>query len=153
MKIPPDCPYCKQPTVYKVSSDHLYSKDYGPVYECEPCKAWVGCHKTEDGTTPLGVPATQEIRRLRTIAHYFFDRLWAAKMKRDGCTKVEARTAAYKWLAAHLNIPVAECHMALMHDREQLERVIAICTERPLRKAPGMEAPDTPQQENSNEPA
>lgn len=127
MKAPPDCPYCGRPAVFQPTSAHLYSgQDWGPVYECAPCKAWVGCHKNGAGRQPLGVPANQATRELRKRAHAVFDPLWAAKMRRDGCSKSAARTAAYTWLAGHLGIPASECHISWMVD-ERLRQTIELC--------------------------
>ena len=46
------CLYCEQPATFRPTSSHVYARDYGPLWECRECKAWVGCHK---GTKqPLG---------------------------------------------------------------------------------------------------
>lgn len=38
------CWYCGNPTKL-VSSTSVYAKDYGLIYLCEPCEAWVGMHE------------------------------------------------------------------------------------------------------------
>lgn len=137
MKTPPDCPDCGRPAVFQPISAHLYSgQDWGPVYECVPCNAWVGCHK--NGKQPLGIPANQATRELRKRAHAVFDPLWAAKMHRDGCGKSAARSAAYKWLAGHLGIPARECHISWMTD-DHLKQIIRLCTRPDLWRKPSEE--------------
>lgn len=123
------CPYCGNPAEFWPSSERLYAADHGPVYICQPCQAWVGCHK---GTKqPLGGLADKELRHWRRSAHYGFDRLWSAKMRRDGCSKREARQAGYRWLAGQLGIEADDCHIG-MFDAETCKRVVKITDERML---------------------
>lgn len=122
------CPYCGEVVVFCPHSDHRYALDYGPIYECAPCRAWVGCHRAGsrgDGTLALGTVANAEDRSLRKRAHAVFDPLWQRKMDR-GFRKHQARSAGYLWLANELGIPVDDCHMSQM-DGHQLRRVIALC--------------------------
>ncbi|CAH2606303.1 conserved protein of unknown function (plasmid) [Rhodovastum atsumiense] len=51
-------------------------------------------------------------REARIAAHAAFDRLWQAKMRRDGCTKGVARRAGYRWLASQLYMDPAYCHIS-----------------------------------------
>lgn len=69
---PPICPYCERPAEFLASSARVYhGRDYGPVWACLPCAAWVGCHK---GTTqPLGRLANAELRKAKMAAHAAFD--------------------------------------------------------------------------------
>lgn len=98
------CPYCTQPATYRGNSRHLYSRNYGPVWECVPCKAWVGCHK---GTrTPLGRLANAELRKAKMAAHAAFDPMW-----KSGDMK---RRAAYAWLADALSLPPEQAHIGMM---------------------------------------
>jgi hypothetical protein len=47
------CPYCERAAVFVEDSSLVYRKDYGPIWYCKPCQAWVGCH---DGTRkPLAI--------------------------------------------------------------------------------------------------
>ncbi len=55
-----------------------------------------------------------------------FDPLWEAKVRRDGCSKGEARGRGYAWLAKQLEIDRAGCHIG-MFDEALCERVIEIC--------------------------
>lgn len=93
-------------------------------WQCEPCGAYVGCHKKEggngDGTKPLGRLANAELRAAKTRAHAAFDPLWRERnMKRH---------KAYGWLAEKLGISKADCHIGMM-DVETCERVVAACRE------------------------
>jgi hypothetical protein len=64
------CNYCGRPAKFCAKSDHLYSRDYGPVWHCGGCKAWVGCHPNG---RPLGGLATATLRNARMTAHNAFD--------------------------------------------------------------------------------
>ena len=90
------CAYCHKPSTLKENS-------YGWVWICEPCGAWVGCHK---GTTvPLGTLANRELRLARTEVHSWFDRFW-----REG---IMSRYDAYLWLGEKMGLSKRECHIAL----------------------------------------
>lgn len=130
--------YCGRTSEFLPSSEQLYGVEYGPVYFCEPCYAWVGCHK---GTTrPLGIPASQEIREARRKAHAVFDPIWqsiwkdlnrahAVKLGRrvpDYYGKGEARRSVYSWLADKMGIPVEECHISWFNV-EECNSVIELC--------------------------
>lgn len=121
----PICPYCSEPAKLRRDSSAFYGGiDRGPIWECYPCHAWVGCHP--DTTAPLGRLADKKLRRAKILAHAHFDPLWVAKIKRDGCTKKEARKAGYAWLAAQLGLTSEQCHIGLF-DLEQCRRVVEIC--------------------------
>lgn len=112
---PPDCLECgktaTQTTSQKIypSSPDLWNR---PMWVCE-CGAYVGCH---DGTIrPKGRPAGKVTRAARMKAHAAFDPLWKAKMKRDGCSKSQARKAGYIWLADQLGVSTADCHIGDMN--------------------------------------
>ena len=100
-----------------------YGRGYS-LFKCSPCGASVGSHP---GTSiPLGTVAKPELRKLRKIAHDYFDPLWEGKIKRDKCTKKQAREAGYKWLAEQLGIPYRDCHFGLFRE-DQCQQAIAIC--------------------------
>jgi hypothetical protein len=112
------------------SSESLYhGRDYGPVYACLPCQAWVGCHR---GTTqPLGRLADAELRRAKMDAHQAFDRTWRALHARrqadePQCTLRRTRASRYRRLAELLGIPPRDCHIG-MFDVETCRRVVALC--------------------------
>lgn len=111
------CPYCSGAATFRPSSAHLYrGTDYGPVWECAPCQAWVGVHRGTE--TPLGRLANKELRRAKSAAHAAFDPLW-----KKGPME---RASAYKWLAGQLEIERADCHIG-MFDVAMCQRVIEIC--------------------------
>ncbi len=123
---PPTCPRCSAVAKFYPTSVLFYPNgaDYGPVWACQPCDTWVGCHK---GTNrPLGILANSMHRRAKMLAHKHFDALWRAKMKQPGWTQQRARAAAYKWLAEHLQIPRSECHIGMMTEA-QCHQVVALC--------------------------
>lgn len=120
------CPYCGAAVTLSKKSDHRYSKDFGPIWECDPCLAWVGCHKRGPGNQPLGTVASNADRTKRQIAHARFDPLWRAKMEIDGLPRHKARNAAYVWLAGELGLPVEHTHIAMMNGA-MLARVEEVC--------------------------
>ncbi|WP_218065758.1 zinc-finger-containing protein [Escherichia coli] len=97
----------------------LYSLQF---WHCEPCKAWVGCHKNSDAH-PLGRLANAELRLAKSAAHREFDPLW----KSGGMT----RKQAYQWLSKQLGIPVENCHIG-MFDVATCQRVQAVCASIPF---------------------
>jgi len=122
----PTCPYCGASARFLADSSSLYhGRDYGPVWACAPCGAWVGVHR---GTQkPLGRLADKGLRTMKQKAHAAFDPLWQAKIMRDRCSRKAARGAGYAWLAERLGIPVEECHIGLFNE-ELCRRVIEICS-------------------------
>lgn len=126
----PHCPYCgerKVPLLKLGDAGYPYQKDFGPVWTCVPCKAWVGCHANSKRHVPLGRLADAELRQWKAKVHEAFDPLWQGKMRRDGCNQFEARNAGYKWLAGELGIDVKACHVG-MFDIEQCKTAIEIIT-------------------------
>lgn len=125
----PVCPYCDQ-TAELVAGDVIYPHrpDLSSrcFWRCEPCGAWVGTHKDSKRHAPLGRLANVELRKAKQQAHAVFDPLWKGKMRRDKCSKTEARQAGYRWLADQLEIEGSACHIG-MFDVETCRRVVAIC--------------------------
>lgn len=125
----PLCPYCGAVSKLFESSARFYNgRDFGPVWACEPCKAWVGCHA---GTTkPLGRLANYELRRWKRAVHWYFDPIWKRRFERKHAldpkyTKAHARGGRYKALAIAMGIPREECHVG-MFDIERCRQAIAI---------------------------
>lgn len=124
------CPYCTKPAVFHSSSAHVYhGRDYGPIYHCEPCEAWVGCHPNTE--TPLGRLADKALRQAKIKVHAVFDPIWKARWARKSGAdskykKHMARGGRYKRLAELMGIPREECHIG-MFDLERCEAAIRIC--------------------------
>lgn len=123
------CSYCVHPAQFCASSAHLYGgRDFGPVWHCAPCRAWVGCHK---GTTkPLGRLADSELRHWKMEVHRLFDPIWQRRLARKRAldpkyTKAHARGGRYKALALAMGIPQEECHVG-MFDIDRCRQAIAI---------------------------
>ena len=119
------CPYCGKAAVL-MSSKTFYGEhsDFGWVWGCTPCGAWVGVHK---GTSKaFGRLANAELREYKKEAHKYFDWLWERKMKLQNVTKNKARNAGYDWIAKELNIERRYCHIG-MFDVDDCKRVIELC--------------------------
>ena len=119
------CDYC-QGEAELVDSSEVYSRSYGPIWLCRPCRAWVGVHKNSNDHKPLGRLADAELRDWKKRAHAAFDPLWQKKIAREGCSKGKARSAGYKWLADEMGIAYRYCHIG-MFDIEQCRQVVGIC--------------------------
>jgi hypothetical protein len=118
-KNPPSCPYCKK-TAVLIRGNVLYQhRDYLHklfFWICNPCNAYVGCHKKSrhsDGTVPLGRLANAHLRALRSKAHESFDLLW------DGGPLT--RSEAYAWLRQKMNLPAELAHIGMFDDAQCCE--------------------------------
>jgi hypothetical protein len=99
------CPYCGNDAAFVKGSKiyphrlDLYGKQF---YLCEPCDAYVGCHK--DGK-PLGRLANRQLRKAKMQAHAVFDPLW-----KDGPL---SRAEAYRWLSKAMGLHPDETHIGM----------------------------------------
>lgn len=119
------CQYCKRDAEL-VSSKVVYrGNDYGKIWLCSPCGAWVGVHRGTDA--PLGSLANAELREWRKKAHAAFDPAWRNATER-GQRKGSARRRAYLWLATQLGIPVDDCHIG-QFDIDACKQVIGVCAQ------------------------
>jgi hypothetical protein len=100
---PPICPYCDN-AAKLVDSAIVYTRSYGLIWHCAPCKAWVGVHKNSPNHVPLGRLANAELREWKKRAHSAFDRLW-----KEGA--LMSRTEAYKALQERLGMTKSEAHI------------------------------------------
>lgn len=117
-----ECPYCNKESVF-TDSKEIYGKSYGMVYLCRGCDAYVGVHK---GTKKaLGRLADKKLREAKKEAHHYFDKLWQRAIK-QGRTKHEARSSAYKWLSKELGIPLELTHIG-MFDVITCNQVVELC--------------------------
>ena len=121
-----DCPYCGKPAVLTESAEVYGGRDFGMIWLCRPCSAYVGTHKNSKQHAPLGRLANAELRKWKSRAHAAFDPLWNQKMKRDQCSKFVARSAGYQWLADQLHIDLNSCHIG-MFDIETCQKAEKIC--------------------------
>lgn len=117
------CPYCGRKSEH-INSKEVYGKDYGMLYACRPCDAYVGTHRTNPQRA-LGRLADRNLRYWKKQAHRYFDALWKYGIYK-GRKKHEVRTAAYEWLANEMDLPVKYCHIG-MFTVMQCKRAIVIC--------------------------
>lgn len=109
------CPYCGLPPVFTSSKEIYNGRDFGMIYLCRHCDAYVGVHKGT--TTPLGRLADNQLRILKTKAHKAFDIYWFVSGE---------RSKAYYSLAKVLGLKREDCHIGLF-DIEMCEKVILAC--------------------------
>lgn len=118
-----NCDYCGNPAkLVKGSVIYPHRPDLSKLsfWQCEPCRAYVGCHKNSNAI-PLGRLANAELRKAKNRAHAAFDPLWkSGKMK---------RSYAYQWLSEQLGIAGKDCHIG-MFDVDMCNRVIKIISNR-----------------------
>jgi hypothetical protein len=125
------CPDCGGIAGLASSKEVYGGRDYGPIYLCRPCRAYVGCHK---GTTkPLGRLADAELREWKKRAHAAFDPVWQEHWQREnagsaGYKKGMARDGRYRRLAELMGLSREECHIG-MFDVEQCKEVVRLCRE------------------------
>lgn len=133
VRMQPICQYCGQ-EARLVTGVRIYSNPSGlrdlKFWMCEPCDAWVGCHKPGSsrrvrgrwkvhvGNEPLGILANAELRQAKSAAHLAFDPHWqTGKMKRK---------SAYAWLARNLGLSVEQTHIGGFEFAVCM-RVVEIC--------------------------
>lgn len=117
----PECPYCDGRSVLASSAEVYGGRDYGPIYLCRPCDAYVGCHP---GTTkPLGRLANAELRQWKQRAHAAFDPLWKRGSKQQ---RFKRRRDAYAWLANNMGLSGDACHIG-MFNVTQCKQVVDLC--------------------------
>ena len=128
-----DCPYCgeaAQLVTGAVLYPHRPDLADRNFWQCEPCDAYVGCHKKGSwrfvagqkirhrGDEPLGRLANAQLRTHKKQAHYVFDPIWQSGEL--------TRAQAYKWLAGHMGLPVDDMHIGCL-DVDECRRVVNIC--------------------------
>lgn len=104
----PICPYCDKPSTL-TDSTVIYGRNYGWLWACLPCDAYVGVHR---GTTnAMGTLANKELRAERKLAHAALDPLW-----RDGPLN---RKQAYELLAELLDLAdPKDAHIAKLNEEQ-----------------------------------
>lgn len=119
-----ECPYCGRATTLDVASSIYGIGAEGYVRRCEPCYAYVGCHK--NSRTSKGRIAKAKLRELKIDAHTVFDKIWKNWEIHGFASKNDARNLSYVWLARKMNLPTEETHIG-MFDEEQCQTVINLC--------------------------
>lgn len=144
----PICNYCGK-SAQLVTGQALYPHrdDLAGLsfWKCDPCGAWVGCHKagsrvhlghasvTSDGTLPLGRLANAELRAAKTRAHAAFDPCWRTytvwrqhpAYTPDAKYPAARRRLLYGWLAKQMKLPPHECHIG-MFTIAQCDQVVSV---------------------------
>lgn len=114
------CPYCGSLADLR-SADGIYHDNSSNtmLYVCRRYPACDSYVRMDPYTRkPFGSMANGELRALRLKAHRSFDRLHKSGLM--------TRSDAYRWLAAHFNLPMAEAHIGLMGDY-RCKQVIEAC--------------------------
>lgn len=133
------CPYCRRDATLMENSAPIYhGRDFGPVWICRPCEAWVGCHPHT--LKPLGRLADAQLRKAKISAHAAFDAVWEKRFHRKKAndpkyTKGMARGGRYKRLAELMQIDRSLCHIGMM-DVQQCKIVIDLCKSGAMEDAP-----------------
>ena len=97
-------------------SSKIYGKDYGKIYLCTNCNAFVGVHKKGDKT--LGTLANSILRTKRKETHQVFDKFWKDTNM--------SRTEGYKWLSEKMGLPFNSTHIGYF-EMEECQKVIDLC--------------------------
>jgi len=116
LKKPTICRYCGEKVILTDSSV-IYGKDYGKIYLCTNCNAFVGVHKKSD--KPLGTLANSILRIKRKETHQVFDKFWKDKKM--------SRTEGYKWLSEQMGLPFKSTHIGYF-ELEECQKVIDLCS-------------------------
>lgn len=115
LRIPTICRYCGGKIVL-TSSSKIYGTDYGKIYLCTNCNAFVGVHKKSE--KPLGTLANSILRTKRKEAHQVFDKFWKDKQM--------SRREGYKWLSQQMGLPFKSTHIGYF-EIEECNKVIELC--------------------------
>jgi hypothetical protein len=114
------CPYCLIESTL-VDSQAIYGEghEYGNMYLCQKCGAYVGCHEGTDKA--LGRLANRELREWKSKVHEAFDPIWRTGKINEIWPKyipnTSNRNKAYKWLASQLEIKEEFCHIGMFSIR------------------------------------
>lgn len=129
MSDPVKCPYCGNDAKLALGTEiypHRPDLAKKKFWLCQPCDAYVGCHRPNPkfgykGDEPYGRLANPRLRALKSRAHRWFDPIWK--------TEQLTRKQAYRWLALQLGISEDACHIGDF-DEETCQRVADICRKR-----------------------
>lgn len=107
-----ECQYCKKETEL-VDSEIIYGKNFGMIYLCKGCNAYVGTYTNT--IRALGSVANENLRTIRKQTHKVFDKLWNNV---DGKNWFKSRQEAYNWLAVKMEKNVRLTHIAMFREKE-----------------------------------
>lgn len=105
------CPYCGSIAILRRADE---------IYQVQPkdkdrmllvCKNYPECDsyiRVDKNGNPRGVMANKELRKLRLIAHEYFDEIFK--------NNILTRSDAYKLLSDKLRIPLSETHMSYFNE-------------------------------------
>ena len=89
-----------------MSSTTIYrGADYGMVWDCRPCDAYVGTHRNSKHHAPLGRLANRDLRHWKSLAHAAFDPLW------KGSERTMNRKEAYALMADCMELSKDAAHI------------------------------------------
>jgi hypothetical protein len=113
----PSCPSCDAVMIIRRSS-FVYPDGRPRLFY--GCSRYPECHETHgahpDGR-PLGIPAKAATRRLRMLAHEYFDRLW------QGPGVTITRTQAYSYMGSLMGMSVDDSHIGKFTDEQCIELI------------------------------
>jgi len=118
------CPYCGKKTEY-IDSKEIYNQNFGLMYICRPCDAYVGTY-SNDPTIALGRVAKKDLREARKEAHKYFDNLWQQRVASQEVSEKEARDAAYSWLSKKMLKPREQAHIGMLN-KSECKKVVDLC--------------------------
>jgi hypothetical protein len=121
------CNYCLKPAELIKHGEPGYPYphvNYGPVWACRPCDAWINCYPGTENS--MGALANADLRAAKHAAKAAFTLIWRAQMARDGCSKSQARKAGYRWLSEQLGLRYHQTAIGDF-DLEQCQRVVEVC--------------------------
>lgn len=116
----PHCDYCGARAQLAQFGDepYPYRDDYGAVWICTSCEAWIGVQPRSKHHAPLGRLADGALRDAKSRLHDALEPLAAAKARRDSMTVFEARAKAVRWVSTELGFdPVPHSLHALTLDQ------------------------------------
>lgn len=93
-----------------------------PMWKCDSCKNYVGCHhKTKDRTRPLGCIPTKAVMQLRKKIHATLDPIW-----KNSKRKQVRRRALYAIISEKIG---RKYHTANIRSVEEGEHILGIVNE------------------------
>lgn len=95
-----------------------------PMWRCDDCGNYVGCHhKTDTPTRPLGNIPTPEIRKARMSLHALIDPIWkSGKVKRGTVYNKISKAIGYPYHTAEIK-SMEQARMIYKHAFKVVERL------------------------------